>query len=54
MRDDNELKASQKRHYPRDIVGNDSKKLLLYGIINKTTMIAALVVEWMLSKDRKV
>ena len=40
IRDDYELKTCQKRHSLRDIVGNHSKKLLLYGTQNETTMIS--------------
>ena len=54
IRDDNELQISQRRHYPRNIVDNDSKKLILYATQNETTMIAALVVKCLISKDRKV
>ena len=35
IRDDYELKTSKKRHSLRDIVGNHSKKLLLYGTQNE-------------------
>ena len=40
IRDDYELKTSQKRHSLRDIVGNHSKKLLFYGTQNETTIIS--------------
>ena len=41
------------RHSLRDNVGNNSKRLLLYNTQNETTMIAALVVKYLESKDRK-
>ena len=54
IRDDNELKNSQRRHSLINIVGNNSKRLLLYGTQNKTKVIAALVVKYFVSKNRKI
>ena len=45
IRDGYELKTSQKLHCPKDIESNYSKKLLIYGTENETTMIAALIVK---------
>ena len=46
IRDNYDLKTYQRRHYLRDIVGNHSKKLLLYGTQNETKMLMELVVKW--------
>ncbi len=45
IRDDDNLKTSPRLHYIRDIVGNHSKRLLLYGTKNETRMISKLVVK---------
>lgn len=51
--DDYELKTSQKRHYLRGIIGNHSKRLLLYLAQYVNKMISALVVKCLVSTVRK-
>ena len=45
IRDDCELKTSQRRHELRDIVGNHSTKLILYRTQNETTMISERITK---------
>ncbi len=48
------LKTYQRRHELRDISDNNSKRAGIFDTQNKKIMISALVVKWLISKDKKV
>ena len=54
IRDDNELKAYQRRNKLRDIIGNNSKRHLLSGTQNEARMIAILVLKRLNSQSKIV